>query len=217
MRRWVIVSLLVVIAAPCIYYSAVVVRARRKTPAIVAAALQSEQMALGLEELTPRRLEILLRVQDPRFFEHSGVDLRTPGAGWTTITQGLVKIHYFDPFKPGIAKIKQSLIARFALDPLVAKEDQLRLFINEAYLGNLEGDEIFGFSQGARVYFGKTFAELSEDEFIALVAMLIAPDTCNVRRQPELNAERALRIRRLVAGECAPKSWSDVWLKGCMY
>jgi membrane carboxypeptidase/penicillin-binding protein len=216
-RRLVIVSLLVVVAAPCVYYSVIVVSALRVTPAIIAEALQSEQMTLELDDLTPRQLEILLKVQDPRFFEHKGVDLRTPGAGWTTLTQGLVKIHYFDPFKPGIAKIKQSLIARFALDPLVSKEDQLRLFINEAYLGAPDGDDIVGFAQGARVYFGKTFDELSEEEYIALVAMLIAPNSRNVRLQPKLNAERVLRIQRLLADECAPAGWSDVWLKGCMY
>ena len=217
MRRMVILSLLAVVLVPCVYYTAVVVQARRETPAIVAAALQSERMVLEIEDLTPRQLEILLKVQDPGFYEHKGVDLRTPGAGWTTITQGLVKIHYFDPFEPGLAKVKQSLIARFALDPFVSKEDQLRLFINEAYLGASEGGEAIGFAQGARVYFDKPFAELTEDEYVALVAMLIAPDTCNVLRQPKLHAERVLRIQRLLAGECAPNTWSDVWLKGCMY
>jgi membrane peptidoglycan carboxypeptidase len=128
-----------------------------------------------------------------------------------------VKIHYFDPFKPGIAKIKQSLIARFALDPLVSKEDQLRLFINTAYLGATDGDAVVGFAHGASVYFGKTFDDLNEDEYIALVAMLIAPNSRNVRQQPKLNAERVLRIQRLLADECVPNSWSDVWLKGCMY
>ena len=217
MRRVVILALLVIILVPCVYYAAVVVKARRETPEIVAAALRAEQMVLEIKDLTPRQLEILLKVQDPGFYAHKGIDLRTPGAGWTTLTQGLVKIHYFDPFKPGIGKIKQSLIARFAFDPMVSKDDQLRLFLNEAYLGTIDGQAVAGFEQGARVYYDKPFPELTEDEYIALVAMLIAPDTCNVRRQPKLNAERALRIRRLLAGECAPRNWSDVWLKGCMY
>lgn len=201
----------------CVYYAAVVMMARHDTPGIVAEALGSELMVLEVEDLSARQLEILLRVQDPAFFEHKGVDLSTPGAGWTTITQGLVKIHYFDPFKPGVAKIKQSLIARFALHPLVSKDDQLRLFINEAYLGSTGQEEAIGFAQGARAYFDKSFSELNEDEYISLVSMLIAPNACNVRRQPKLNAERALRIRRLLAGECVPNSWSDVWFKGCMY
>ena len=81
-----------------VYYLVVVLKARRDMPEIVAAALGSELMVLEVEDLTPRQLEILLKVQDPRFFDHKGIDLRSPGAGWTTITQGLVKIHYFDPF-----------------------------------------------------------------------------------------------------------------------
>lgn len=217
MRRVIALTLVAILVMTCVYYLVVVLKARRDTPGIVAAALGSKLMVLEVDDLTPRQLEILLKVQDPRFFDHKGVDLHTPGAGWTTITQGLVKIHYFDPFRPGVAKIKQSLIARFALDPLVSKEDQLRLFINEAYLGATDAGAAIGFAQGAATYFDKPFAELTEDEYLALVAMLIAPNSCNVRHQPRLNAERVLRIRRLLAGECAPNNWSDVWLKGCMY
>jgi membrane peptidoglycan carboxypeptidase len=210
-------ALILLVGAAVVYVAVIVYQARRETPALAAAALQSDEMVLDVEDLTPRQLEILLKVQDPRFFEHKGMDLHTPGAGWTTITQALVKIHYFASFEPGAAKIRQSLIARFALDPLVSKQDQLRMFLNEAYLGTTQGRAVNGFDEGARVYFDKPFAALTEDEYIALVAMLIAPNGCNVRRQPGLNAERVLRIRRLLAGECTPNNWSDVWLKGCMY
>jgi membrane carboxypeptidase/penicillin-binding protein len=208
---------ILLVGATTVYASVVVYRARRDTPALMAATLRSSEMVLDPEDLTPRQLEILLRVQDPRFFEHNGLDFRTRGAGWTTITQALVKIHYFDSFEPGAAKLRQSLIARFALDPLVSKHDQLRMFLNEAYLGTVDEIDVVGFEQGARFYFDKAFFELSEDEYIALVAMLIAPNSCNVRLQPKLNAERVTRIQRLLAGECAPNTWSDVWFKGCMY
>jgi membrane peptidoglycan carboxypeptidase len=212
-----VATLLILVVCAVAHYSAVVWRARSETPALVAHALRSEQIALAVEDLTPRQLEILLAVEDPRFFEHRGLDLRTPGAGWTTITQALVKIHYFDSFEPGVAKVKQSLIARFALDPLISKENQLRLFLNEAYLGTVDGQSVNGFDRGARTYFDKPFAELTEDEYMALVAMLIAPNERNVIHQPLLNAERVKRIERLIAGECAPNTWADVWLKGCAW
>jgi membrane carboxypeptidase/penicillin-binding protein len=211
------VVILTLVIAAAAYYTAVVLKARRETPALVSQALRSDQITLAVDDLTPRQLEILIAVEDPRFFEHRGLDLRTPGAGWTTITQALVKIHYFDSFEPGVAKIKQSLIARFALDPLISKEDQLRLFLNEIYLGTVDGQSVSGFDRGARIYFDKTFAELTENEYMALVAMLIAPNARNVIHQPLLNAERVKRIERLVAGECVPNTWSDVWLKGCAW
>jgi membrane carboxypeptidase/penicillin-binding protein len=113
-----------------VYYAAVVLKARYNSPQIVEDILKSEAIKLQLSDLSKRQLDILLTVEDPNFFNHRGVDLKTPGAGLTTITQGLVKKLYFKEYKPGIRKIKQTLIARFALDPLVSKEDQLLMLIN---------------------------------------------------------------------------------------
>ena len=133
----------------------------------------------------------------------------------TTITQGLVKIHYFKSFKPGIRKIKQTLIARFALDPLVSKDDQLRLFVNEVYMGILDGESVRGFEHAAEAYYRKPFSEISEDEFIGLVAMIIGPNTYNPVIHPKMHTERVRRIKRLLSGEASPNGWMDVHLEGC--
>jgi len=42
---------------------------------------------------------------------------------------------YIYNFKPGFMKIKQTLIAWLAVDPLVSKDDQLTVFINTSYMG----------------------------------------------------------------------------------
>ena len=42
-------------------------------------------------DLSQRQKEILIKVQDPGFYNHNGIDLSTPGAGLTTITQAIVK------------------------------------------------------------------------------------------------------------------------------
>jgi len=213
--RGILVVLAAGIGVCCIYYTATVLAARRQTPQIINAALQSDAIQLRLDEFGERRLDILLRVEDPAFYQHKGVDLKSPGAGMTTITQGLVKIHYFDRFQQGIAKIRQTLIARFALDPLVPKKDQLLLFINEVYLGGWQGTQVQGFAQAAHVYFDKSFFELAEDEYLALVAMIPAPNSYNIRGSPDRNAERVRRIRRLLAGDCEPHGWMDWRLEGC--
>jgi membrane carboxypeptidase/penicillin-binding protein PbpC len=162
---------------------------------------------LQLSSLTERQLTILLKVEDPRFFEHQGIDFSTPGAGITTITQGLVKHIYFDKFKPGIAKIKQTLIARYALDPLMPKEMQLRRFINTVHLG----PKVKGFEQAANYYFNKKFEQLTEDEYIAIVAMIIAPATFSIEKHPHRNQERVARIKKLISGEYKPKGLCDLY------
>ena len=198
---------MIVILAVVAYYAWVLYSARRYTVETILPRTKVANYPLGPSALTSRQLEILLKVEDPRFFQHDGVDFSTPGAGITTITQGLVKILYFDKFKPGIAKIKQTLIARYVLDPLMSKEDQLRLFINTVSLG--KGAK--GFEQSANIYFNKPFNRLTEDEYIALVAMIISPVTFNMEKFPDRNSERVQRIKRLVSGAYKPRGLLDVY------
>jgi membrane carboxypeptidase/penicillin-binding protein len=77
-------------------------------------------MVLRPEQFPEGWLQALLTVEDPHFYTHDGIDASTPGAGITTITQGLVKLYYFHPFKPGIAKLRQSLIALVLTEPCEA-------------------------------------------------------------------------------------------------
>ncbi|MCU7947638.1 MAG: transglycosylase domain-containing protein [Candidatus Thiodiazotropha sp. (ex Cardiolucina cf. quadrata)] len=162
---------------------------------------------LQVSSLTERQLDILLKIEDPKFFEHMGIDFSTPGAGITTITQGLVKHIYFDKFKSGIAKIKQSLIARYVLDPLMSKEMQLRRFINTVYLGS----KIRGFEQAANYYFNKKFEQLNEDQYITIVAMIIAPTTFSIEKHPKRNKDRVTRIKQVIKGEYKPKGLCDLY------
>ena len=133
-----------VLAAIFIYYLVVVIKAREKTPAIVSEALSPRKIHLELADLTDQQLEALLKVQDPNFYHHKGFDFTTPGAGVTSMSQGLVKKFYFDRFKPGIKKIEQTLVARFAFDALTPKDTILKLFINHVYLGHRGGKPIYG-------------------------------------------------------------------------
>ena len=65
----------------------------------------------GWQMLGPVRRKWLLIVEDPTFETHEGIDLTTPGAGITTITQSLSKRLAFDDFQPGIAKLRQTAYA----------------------------------------------------------------------------------------------------------
>lgn len=195
------------VIAAVVYFAWIIYSAREYTLNTVLPTYQGTLYPLALSDLSPRQIEILLKVEDPRFFEHGGVDLSTAGAGITTITQALVKRLYFEKFTPGIAKLKQTAIAEFALDPLMTKNDQLRLFINIAYLGPKSN----GFNEAAEAFFGKSFADLTEDEYIALVAMLVAPATFDVKRYPERNRERVERIKQVVNGTYIPRGLFDIF------
>ena len=131
----------------------------------------------------------------------------------TTLTQGLVKLLYFpNGFHPGIAKIRQAVIAQYAFDAMVSKEDQLLLFLNICYLGNENGLEIHGYANAAKIYFGKEFSAITEDEFLSLVAMHIGPNA--LKPGTSANAERVKRIKMYLSGKYQPAGVLDVDYKG---
>jgi hypothetical protein len=205
--------LLVLLLVVTTYYINEVRLARHDTQALVEAALKHYGMQLRPSDLSLVQRSVLLAIEDPTFFRHHGVDLETPGAGMTTLTQGLVKLLYFpDGFHPGIAKVRQTLIAHYALDAMVSKEDQLLLFLNICYLGNVHGQEIHGYANAARTYFGKEFSAITDDEFLSLVAMHIRPDA--LKPGTTASAERMQRIQRYLSGPYQPAGLLDVEYKG---
>jgi hypothetical protein len=191
-----------------------VAAARRRTPGILAGLRSRGALELSLRDFGTGRLDTLLAVEDPGFYGHHGIDLTTPGAGITTITQGLAKLLYFDRFRPGPAKYRQSLIAVWALDALVPKDEQLLLFINLVPLGSVDGHPVSGFAGAARAYFGKEYSALTSNEYLSLVAMIIAPATFHVKAQAERNADRVAALQRLLSGSYRPLGLMDLYYGG---
>lgn len=202
----------VLLVALILYEAFALWRAGRRTPAVLAAAATGE---LQLSDLPKRRLAMLVRIEDPSFYAHRGVDFSTPGAGMTSITQSLVKRFYFDDFQPGFAKLEQSLIARFVLDPAMPKDAQLKAYLNHSHFGWRAGRPVLGLAAAARTYYGREAAQLSDRQYLSLVAMLMAPKQYDPQRQPRANAERVRRIEAMLAGRCEPLGLRDVALRAC--
>ena len=209
--RFTLTAVLIILVLVLIYSAIIVIKARRITPAVTGDIIASADITY--KDLSKWQLDALLAVEDPAFFTHNGIDLQTPGAGITTITQGIAKLLYFGQggFKPGLAKYKLMLISALALNSMVSKNDQLTLLLNRAYLGNVGGEQVAGFEQASRVYFRKRFKAITDDEFLQLVAMLIAPNTFNIIKQPDANKERVARIKKVISGEYKPKNLMDVY------
>lgn len=204
----VMVVLLVVYGIVCIAIGWV------RAPALVAREMAKADRVIHPSDLPAGDLDMLFRVEDPTFLTNHGVDLTTPGAGMTTMTQGLVKILYFHPFKPGLRKIPQTFYA-IGLDARMSKRDLLTLFLNRAGMGTFEGRQVAGFEDAAETYFGKPASELDREQFLALVAMCVGPNAFNVAAHPDRNRERVARIERYLAGQCRPRGWLDVYYVDC--
>lgn len=212
--KWIVLVVVLIVFALLLQYTV----AYFETPKIVAAAEQSGNLPLTINDFQGSRLGWLLKVQDPAFYDHDGVDWWTPGAGYTTMTQGLVKIlFYHSGFKAGFLrwrKIQQTIIA-VAFNSRVPKNEQLQLFVNLAYMGTRNGHSVVGFSQAAQEYFGKNFQALTDEEYLSLVAVLVAPERYSPATHLAANQERVTRIHRLITGICKPTGLSDVEYVGC--
>ena len=210
--RWVGAVVMALLFALALYEGYALWRASERTPDVLAKAAQGE---LDLTDIPERRLAMLVRIEDPGFYHHRGIDFSTPGAGMTSITQSLVKRFYFDDFQPGFAKLEQSLVARFVLDPAMSKQAQLKAYLNHSHFGWRGGKPVRGFAAAARAYHGRELSRLSDPEFLSLVAMLISPKEYDPLRQPAANAERVRRIEAMLDGRCAPQGLRDVTLSAC--
>ena len=87
----IVAILLSPLLAGVIWCVAVTLQARHDSAALLAKARSDVPLVLPLSAMSAWQKDALLRVEDPSFYEHHGVDLHTPGQGLTTITQALVK------------------------------------------------------------------------------------------------------------------------------
>ena len=162
--------------------------------------------------LSEMRRDQLIKIQDPTFLEHSGIEWPSP-LTTTTITQSLVKKLFFRKFTKGFEKIEQTLIARFVVNPNISKEVQLVAFMSTAYFGEKDGKQLFGFEQGSSFWFNKSLAELSDDEYLSLLAMLPAPNM--LKPNTAASKERVRRIKQVLSGGCVFEHVSQIFLEQC--
>lgn len=200
---------LAALLAALVGYHAVAVAVAMHRVAPLFASFRATGLPAGFDA---RRVDMLVRVQDPGFRTHRGVEWPRP-LTTTTITQSLVKLLFFERFRPGWHKLEQTLIAAWVVDPAVPKDVQIAAFVGIAYLGHQGGQAVTGFAAAGRHWFGKPLAELGDDEFLALVAMLPAPN--HFLPGSPASRERVERIKRLLAGACSHQSIAGIQLDQC--
>src|SRR5947209_16928653 len=135
-----------------------------------------------LDRISIWLIRSVVNSEDARFFEHDGIDEKQTrialttaledgrlGRGASTITQQLAKNLWLDEERTQRRKPRETVIAR-RLERL-GKKRVLELYLNVAEWG----DGIYGADAAARVWFGKSAAELMPEEAAVLAAMLPAP------------------------------------------
>ncbi len=192
----------------------------RLEPALVGSiypAHNEDRVLVKRSDLPDHLIWGLLAVEDRRFYDHAGVDLRGIARamianiragrtvqGGSTLTQQLVKNFILTSERSLWRKFNEALMA-LIVDARYDKDEILEAYSNEIFLGQ-EGDRaIHGFGLGAHFYFNRPLRELRLHETALLVGLVRGASYYNPRKHPQ----RALERRNLVITQILEQGFID--------
>ena len=167
-------------------------------PVEVAKFYDENRISIDYNEMSPNIRNAVVATEDPRFFEHGGVDLISliratltnaamggGGPGGSTITMQYVKNSLVEAAtisgdKQAIADATTQTIDRklreirlaIALEGVATKQQILAGYLNLSFFGN----QINGIESASEYYFGVKAADLSIPQAALLAAMLKSPN-----------------------------------------
>ena len=185
------------------------------------------------KDISPNLINALVATEDVRFYEHSGIDLRSlfrvltktvlggdkSSGGGSTLTQQLAKNLFPREQKSKLgtvfAKLKEWVVA-VKLERNYSKEEILSMYLNTVDYGS----NAYGIKAASHIFFSKKPSELEVEEAAVLVGLLKAPTAYS----PVRNPENANRRRNVVLGqmqkynyiseqECKEKSANPIKLR----
>ena len=165
-----------------------------------------DRLLVQLSEVPLTLQEMLVAVEDNKFYSHFGISPRSIGRalianikkggiaqGASTLTQQLVKNYYLSSERTLSRKAQEALMS-LLLELHFSKSAILEGYMNEIYLGQDGPRAIHGFGLASQYYFKKPLANLSLAQQALLVTLVRGASYYNPWRHPE----RALARRNLV-------------------
>jgi len=161
-----------------------------------------------LSRIPQYMVNALLATEDPRFFQHSGIDYRgilraafrniveiRVAQGGSTITQQLTKVVFLSPERKFKRKIKEIILAR-RLEKELSKEEILELYLNKIYFGH----GAYGVQMASKTYFGKNIWEVNQAEAALLAGLPKSPQAYSPYSDIDLTKLRQWHVlTRMVA------------------
>ncbi len=162
------------------------------------------RITVKYEDIPEIIINAFIAIEDDRFFEHSGFDLRgiaraayrqvtrqkTFGSeGGSTITQQLVKLAFLTPEKTIKRKVQELYLA-WKMERIYTKEEILEFYLNRVpYDYNASGIEA-----AAQTFFGKSVSEVTLGE----AAILAGVPNLPARYSPFRNREESVKRRNII-------------------
>ncbi|OMD98392.1 carboxypeptidase [Paenibacillus odorifer] len=136
-----------------------------------------------LSQISPLLIEATLAVEDRKFYEHSGFDLKgmaravlvnleegNRSQGASTLTQQLARNLYLSHEKTWTRKAKEAVYT-MQLEMKYSKDEILNMYLNNIYYGH----GAYGIEAASRMYFGKSAADLDLAESTMLAGIPKGP------------------------------------------
>ncbi len=163
---------------------------------------KESRVILKSDQIAPIMKQAIVAIEDKRFYEHRGVDLRAIGRalaadienkavvqGGSTITQQFIKNAYVEDQRSVARKLKEAALA-WQLEQRKKKDWILTAYLNTIYFGN----GAYGIGQAALTYFQKPASQLTLPEAALLAGIPRDPS----RFDPVTNPKAAKERRRVV-------------------
>ena len=172
---------------------------------------------VAYDEIAPCVIQAAVATEDKRFYDHSGVDLKSLGrvffrtllmrdssqGGGSTITQQLAKTLYprADTHSriPGWSKVKmvwiklKEWITAVKLERDYTKDEIVDMYLNAVFFGS----SAYGIKAASQTFFAKEPIDLTIEEGATLVGMVNKP----TRYNPALHPDKALVRRNFVISQ----------------
>lgn len=201
---------------------------------VIATPYDQNRIIVGLDEVAPIMKQAAMAIEDSRFYEHNGVDVRglsravvsnlqddTGTQGASTITQQYVKLALEEAaLRAGDTEAAEAAKAQtlerkiqeakyaLSLEKELTKDEILERYLNLAYFGA----QAYGIEAGAKRYFDVSASELNLGQAAMLAGLLQNPGTTDPINFPE-RAERRRNVvlDRMAVLQIASQKDVDAW------
>src|SRR5436305_1729053 len=167
----------------------------------VLAVLHAEEnrVPVKLADVPPQVAKAVVDIEDDRFYEHGGIDLRSLGRalatnisaggvrqGGSTITQQLVKNSLLSPKQDVHRKLKEAVLSM----RLESKKEILERYLNTVYFGNGS----YGIEAAAEKYYGVKVGQLTTAQGALLAGLIRNPVYYDPFRFPDVAKTRRAEV-----------------------
>ena len=156
---------------------------------------------ISYDELPEVLVDAIVATEDSRFFQHNGFDAprflkaslgqfagHKDAGGASTLSMQVIKNTFTTSeasgFKGIVRKFTDIYLSVFKLEKNYTKEQIIEFYVNNHNLG----DNIYGVSQAARVYFNKDVKDLNLSEAAVLAGMFKAPNLYKPTNEKNMEA-----------------------------